>query len=600
MTNLWYSDFTNKRIGRVVIETGADTPELLSVPSAYGVAIDSAFIYWGDWVNGRIGRAKLDGSAANVAFIVAEKVQFPIVTPTHIYWHNTKNGYIARANINGTEVNLEWLNAEMGEDLGALTTDQTYIYWSRPSGKTIGRAKLDGTERNPKWIEGLPSEPRGVFVTATHVYWGYRAVGTLGRAKIAGTEIIKEWVKGITGGGTVGVAAITREGEYLYLGLTDTVSVGNIAKVKIDGTGLIPVWLKKEASINGVATTGATPESPPTNSPLPGHGPTVTGPWGVHERLRAGPGTWETLPGKFTFQWQRFNEETGEWEDIEGATEEEYELTEADEGSEIRVVVTAIAEGSTGVAASSPIGPVEGFVQGALGQPHGFPDWQPWLAKLPTPLYSETGVVLTEKLTIGPLYVGDAEAIDLLLQQTAGEKAFRIELFWHVTPALAEPYMVQQLYLHPKEAELHQQFPSEADHVTIVLEPLTAGGEATQRILVQSTDATVVERRLGNPVLLDAAATKVAKEASTQLTLARTAPGTARLVVAASGEGAGRTVTLEQLNSKGEWVRFLGFPLANASAPTALSLTLPSSPVRVTIGNTTAGEITVDLLLGAS
>lgn len=336
------------------------------------------------------------------------------------------------------------------------------------------------------------------------------------------------------------------------------------------------------------------PAPPPRQSK---GGPVSVGVLAVGEVLTAYPGTWEPEPEKLGYQWSRAESEEGPWEEIAGATGETYTLTEADEGKFVRVCVTAYVEGTPSTRCSTPTAPVEGFMQGALGEPHGFPDWQPWTARQPIALYTYAGLILNAEKTLGPLYVGDAVAVDLYFLRTAGEKAYRATLIWHVGSSRVQPYVTEQLYLNAAEGELHQRVPAEADHLTIILEPLAAGGEVTYNVLIQTAFATLSDGRLGSPVLLDVTQLKVAKEASANKTITRTAPGRATIAVAASGEGAGRTLTLEQLNSKGEWVRYLGFPLPNASALTTLTVALPPSPVRFTIGNTTAGEITVDLLV---
>ena len=318
----------------------------------------------------------------------------------------------------------------------------------------------------------------------------------------------------------------------------------------------------------------------------------------VGEKLTTTVGEWAEPPERFTYQWQSAESEEGPWENIAGATESEFEVGAEQEGDYIRCVVTAINGLKETVAEGGVIGPIEGFVLGTLGEAHGFPDWQPWLARQPTPLYANPALVIKGEVTIGPLYVGGAAAVDAFLLQTAGNKAFKVEMLWHVGPGLVEPYLVETLSLHPTAAELHQQLPSEADHLTLRFVPLAAEGEATWRVLIQAVDDTVSERRLGANVLLSEAAIEVAKESTVQKTLARTAPGEARLSVTASGEGANRTLTLEQLGAKGEWVRYLGFVLPEKGQLLSALVTLPGSPVRFSLTNGGAAAITVDLAVG--
>lgn len=592
MALLYYSDTTNKRIGRVNLATGVDTPALLSLASGpHGIGVDGTYVYWANETSKAIGRAKLDGTEKNETWIsgLAKAPTGLAVGPGYVYWSNTF-GFIGRAKSDGTEVLNEWLHPT--ESLSVIVVDSAYVYWSDTANKRIGRAKLNGTELTKGWITGLTITPFGMGVDGSHVYWGNDPGGKVGRAQLDGTAVQQEWLTGVNAGGGSGVSGIDGDGAFLFLGLDG--NAGDIARVAVGGTGLLPTWLEKNASIAGVVVKGT------SVAPASETGPSVSGVPAVGEFISAVPGsvTGEELTRKW--QWQRYNEETEEWENIKGATGEEYELTEEDEGYELRVIETVTNEAGSVEIVSEAFGPVEGFRLGTLGQPHGFPDWQPWLARQPTPLYANPALLLTKETVLGPLYVGGSAAINVLLQQTAGEKFFAVTVVWHVGPSRTQPYMTQRFYLHSTEGLLHLQIPSEADHATFIFEPLAAGGEATYRVLVQATESTVSERRLGADVLLSLAALEVAKEASTQKTLARTAPGRAILTVSATGEGAGRTLTFEQLNSAGEWVRYVGFALPNLSVLTAVAIDLPASPLRVTIGNTTAAAVKVDLAIGVS
>lgn len=359
---------------------------------------------------------------------------------------------------------------------------------------------------------------------------------------------------------------------------------------------------------NQIARTGTTVllEEPPipytqgTTPPVSVMPPVVGGLAEVGELLSATAGEWEGEPESYAYEWQKADEEEGPWTKIAtfgGAT-----LKVGNDLADkfIRCVVTAANTYGSTTEPSAAVGPVETLTFAEVGEEQGFPDWQPQLARPPAPLYDTAGVTLTEETVLGPFYVGKGAAVNLLLQQTAGNKAFRVDAYWHVNPARTQPYAVRSFYLHPEAGELHLQLPAEAAHVSFVLVPLAAGGEATFRVLLQVAPGTVSEPRLGSSVLLDAVQVEVAKEASATQLIAPTAPGRVTLAVAASGEGAGRTLTLEQLNSKGEWARYLGFPLLAASALTQGLLTLPASPVRVTLGNTTAAAIKVDLAIGVS
>ena len=76
------------------------------------------------------------------------------------------------------------------------------------------------------------------------------------------------------------------------------------------------------------------------------------------ETLTADPGEWSgTGPFDHTYQWQRCD--ASGCTDIDGATGPTYELTDADVGFDIRVVVTATGPGGTETKTSEALGPVE-------------------------------------------------------------------------------------------------------------------------------------------------------------------------------------------------------------------------------------------------
>ena len=136
--------------------------------------------------------------------------------------------------------------------------------------------------------------------------------------------------------------------------------------------------------------------------------------------------------------------------------------------------------------------------------------------------------------------------------------------------------------------------------MTIELEARTVNTAGTYRTIMQPVAQVYAQKRLGSPVLLSKPGLVLSKESSLQETMTRTAPGPADLTYTATGEGATRTLTLEALESTGAWTRRLSSPLAAGGVLTTVPLVLPASPIRATIANGTAGEITVDLLIGAT
>ncbi|HUA74052.1 MAG TPA: LamG-like jellyroll fold domain-containing protein [Solirubrobacteraceae bacterium] len=99
------------------------------------------------------------------------------------------------------------------------------------------------------------------------------------------------------------------------------------------------------------APTAPVAPSPPANT----ESPTIGGTAQVGETLTASPGAWNgTPPISYSYQWQRCDAEGEACTDIEGATEAEYALTEADAEATVRAVVTVTNAGGSESTPSAP------------------------------------------------------------------------------------------------------------------------------------------------------------------------------------------------------------------------------------------------------
>ena len=112
-----------------------------------------------------------------------------------------------------------------------------------------------------------------------------------------------------------------------------------------------------DATVTAVSPASATvAASPPVNTAAP----SVSGSPQRDGILTSTPGTWSGLGNTLTTQWQRSNDGT-HWLTINGATGATYTLAVADEGSELRVLVSATNPDTSVSAASVPTA----FVTGA-------------------------------------------------------------------------------------------------------------------------------------------------------------------------------------------------------------------------------------------
>lgn len=118
------------------------------------------------------------------------------------------------------------------------------------------------------------------------------------------------------------------------------------AALGVAGTLALVVLLGLTAGAG--ASSNATP---PTNTSPP----TISGTARKGQRLHADPGSWSgSQPMTFDYRWQRCNASGASCSNISGATHRDYDLTSADVGNTVRVVVTAKNSAGMGTAASSP------------------------------------------------------------------------------------------------------------------------------------------------------------------------------------------------------------------------------------------------------
>jgi hypothetical protein len=104
------------------------------------------------------------------------------------------------------------------------------------------------------------------------------------------------------------------------------------------------------ATSNATAVVQPAPQRPRNTTP-----PTVSGTPQVGQTLTANNGTWVgQQPLTFTYSWRRCDSNGGSCSEISGATGKTYVLTSADQGTSVRVRVTARNAAGTASATSAP------------------------------------------------------------------------------------------------------------------------------------------------------------------------------------------------------------------------------------------------------
>ncbi len=182
------------------------------------------------------------------------------------------------------------------------------------------------TNSSPPTLSG--SVQRGSTLTGAQGTWGG-----------LGDSYAYQWQHSSDGGNTwtsIGGATAT----------TYTIGVGD------EGTALrLLVTASNADGSLGVATaaTGVIQSAPPINSALP----TVSGTAQRGDTLSSTAGTWSGLGNAYAYQWQRSTDDGNTWSAIAGATSTTYTLAVADEGSVVRVLVTASNPDGSASAASA-------------------------------------------------------------------------------------------------------------------------------------------------------------------------------------------------------------------------------------------------------
>ncbi len=152
----------------------------------------------------------------------------------------------------------------------------------------------------------------------------------------AGSTYTYQWQED-SGEGYAPIAGAT--GLQYTLGIADEGATVRLVVTATNADGIV---------MAASAPTATVPSSPPVNTTAP----SITGTAQRGSTLTATQGAWSGIGNAYAYQWQQ-SPDGSTWTDINGATGATYPLTTADEGYELRVVVTADNPDATVTAASA-------------------------------------------------------------------------------------------------------------------------------------------------------------------------------------------------------------------------------------------------------
>ena len=277
----------------------------------------------------------------------------------------------AAPTVSGAAVRGNTLNATQGTWTGP--GNQYSYQWQRDAGEgyvditgataagyTLGVADEGATVRvvvsatNPDATISVPSAPTGIVAAAPPLNTGAPA--------ISGTP-----QRGYTLSAGAGVwDGVDNAYAYQWQGSTDGTTWTSIPGAtgatytlapSDEGTQLrilVSATNEDGSASASSAPTAAIAAAPPVNTGAP----TISGAARRGVTLASIEGTWSGVANSYSYQWQR-SADGSTWSNIAGATSSAYTLAVADEGDEVRLLVTASNPDGSVPAASGPTGTVQ-------------------------------------------------------------------------------------------------------------------------------------------------------------------------------------------------------------------------------------------------
>jgi hypothetical protein len=162
------------------------------VTSAWGVGLDSNYVYYTNIAGTSIGRKNRSTGALDQVLVSGTGLQPAAVAANanYIYWAASGDGKIGRANLDGSGVNADFITGI--NDPRAIALDGSHIYWTSNGSNKIGRANLDGTGPNGSFIAA--NSPSGVAVDGSYIYWTNFSPRSIGRANLDGTGVDQNFI----------------------------------------------------------------------------------------------------------------------------------------------------------------------------------------------------------------------------------------------------------------------------------------------------------------------------------------------------------------------------------------------------------------------
>ena len=306
--------------------------------SSYGVGV----VDENSQIRVQVTATNVDGSAvASSAPTTTVPVSAPVNTVAPTVTGTAQRGYLLTATPGtwggiGNSLAYQWQRSTDGTNWSAIAgaTSTTYALGIGDEGAAIRvlvtAANPDGTVSVPSLatatVLGSPPANTGQPAIAGTARRGSALSSTNGTWSGSGNTFTLQWQRSAGGGTWTNIAGAT--GLSYTLGQADE---GDTVRLQVtaanpDGT----VIADSPASATVLA-------APPVNAAPP----LLSGTAQRMSTLNASSGSWSGVGNVLAYQWQRSPDSGSTWNNIAGATTAAYTLAVADEGDNVRVLVTA-------------------------------------------------------------------------------------------------------------------------------------------------------------------------------------------------------------------------------------------------------------------